>query len=100
MTFAVVLTYAASIGSRIVYHDGPVVEDGSAEGIEAAAVVFGLVVIANDIVEDNRAIFIPPEHLNGIANSMRSAMFERFRISKLLSKEYVHCSYARDAIRH
>lgn len=70
------LTYTASIYARIVHHNRSVVEDDRAESIETAAIVCRRVILASDVVEDNRAIFIPPENLDRVTSNMRSSTFD------------------------
>ena len=47
-------------------HGRPIIDNSFARRMEAATVSVRRVVCAENIVEDDRAIWIPPQHLNNV----------------------------------
>lgn len=58
------LTYSTAAVPRIVNHNRSMVDDARTDAIEAAALELSRIFCANDVVKDDRAIRIPPQHLS------------------------------------
>lgn len=66
-TIQVALTYAASMQCHVACHGSCIAESGTAIPVVAATVSGRLVLCAKNIVEADRAVRVPPEHLKNRA---------------------------------
>ena len=62
----VMLTDTAPKYCAVAGHGRPIVDNSPPRRMEAAAVSVRRVVYTENIVEDDRAICIPPQHLNNV----------------------------------
>ena len=60
------LTDTAPVIGAVAGHGRPIVDNSPAQRMEAAAVSVRRVVYTENIVEDDRATCIPPQHLNNV----------------------------------